>query len=548
MSSPDRTQRLNVFIRAHRDQIIAAWEQAVRTLPVARNLDRLTLIDDIPSVLDRIADLADDLGGGSAPQLPEDVAEIHAIERLGEGFDLGQVVIEFNILRDCITRLWQEGLDDPPHLFELRVLHQAIDKAVTASIDRYTRARDRTLQALDRLANAALESRSLDDFLQRLLGVLVETTAAVDVATILLRDGDVLQVRASFGLEEEVQQKVTQRIGEGFAGTIAATALPLEVRDATTDPIIQRPALREAGIRALYGVPLVDGGVIGVAHMGSRTAHEFSKQDQQLFRAMAQRATAAIYQHVLREQAERTAAELQQAVRTREEVLAIVSHDLRNPLSAIDHAATSLLHEHGAVPRSRKQLEVIRRSTTRMAHLINDLLDLATIEAKGLSLNLAPHDVGTLLRGIVEAHEPLASERGIQIRLECELEELRLWCDRDRVEQVLANLLENAKKYCRPGDVILVRAARVAGAAQLSVADTGPGIAPEELPHLFQPYWAAKRPSVKQGTGLGLYICRGIVEAHGGKLWAESKPGEGASFTFTLPLVSAGTAPSGPSR
>src|SRR6185436_20352558 len=99
------------------------------------------------------------------------------------------------------------------------------------------RARDRTLQALDRIANAALESRTLDAFLHRLLSVLVETTAAVDTATILLREGDVLHIRASIGLEEEVEQRVTQRIGDGFAGMIADTRRPLELRDAANDPI-----------------------------------------------------------------------------------------------------------------------------------------------------------------------------------------------------------------------------------------------------------------------------------------------------------------------
>ncbi len=314
--SPERTHgpgnapRLGELLRTQRTAILAAWEAEVRALPVARSLDRPTLLDHIPAILDRIADIADELGTGGSPVLPEDVAEVHAADRLGEGFDLGQVVVEFSILRDCIMCAWQERSEDPRHLLGLRVIHQAIDKAVTASIERYTKARDRTLAALDRIANAALESRTLDAFLHRLLSVLVETTAAVDTAKILLREGDLLRVRASIGLEEEVRQGVTERIGEGFAGTIAATRRPLELPDARTDPLVTREAIRRAGIRALYGVPLADGDVIAVAHMGSFTAARFSKQDKQLFLAMANRATAAIFQHLLREQAEAAAAEL----------------------------------------------------------------------------------------------------------------------------------------------------------------------------------------------------------------------------------------------
>ena len=822
--------RLGDFIHEHRDEIVAAWETAVRTLPTARDLDRPALIDHIPDLLDHIADMANEVEEGGTAALPRDLAQVHALERLGEGFDLTEVVFEFSVLRDCITRLWEERFASHNELLEFRVLNRAIDRSVSASIDRYTRARDRTLQAVDRIANAALESRSLDDFLGRLLGVLVETTAAVDTATILLRDGDVLHVRASFGLEEEVAQKVTQRVGEGFAGTIAATQKPLELRHAATDPLVVREALRKAGIRALYGVPLADGGdVIAVAHMGSLTAHEFSMQDKRLFAAMANRATAAIFQHILRDAAEQASAQLrdreaqfrtladnipqlawmadrtgavywynkrwydftglgadesmdvrtrvhhpdhaervseswqralasgeawaetfplrgrdgryrwflsravpvvdasgtiarwfgtntdvtdqrlvdeatkvlhsslnyhetleqisrlavpdlcdwcvvdlvedgtiervavahadpakkelarawaekyppdwsestgvgkviatgeplfarevsddalaaaardadhlkalrelglssiiiapmfargrtlgaitlvmaesgrryhasdltvaqelgrragiavdnaslyresQQALRSREEVLAIVSHDLRTPLGTIDISATNLLHEHGAIPRSRKLLELIRRSTDRMEHLINDLLDVATIEAKGLSLNRTTQDPVELLRVVVETHEALASERSIKLILDCEdMRGVRLWCDRDRIEQVFANLLGNAKKYCRPGDVIFVRGAVVGREAHFSVSDTGPGLAPAELPHLFQPYWAAKRHEAKKGTGLGLYICKGIVEAHGGKIGVESTYGEGATFYFTLPLA-----------
>jgi len=216
------------------------------------------------------------------------------------------------VLRDCITRIWSEH-EEPRHVLEFRVLNQAIDRAVNASIERYTRARDRTLEALDRISNAALESPTLDDFLNRLLTVLVETTPAVETCTILLREGDRLRVRASIGLDHEVRDRVTQAIGEGFAGTIAATRQPLGLSNAADDPIIRRPAIRAAGIRALYGVPLANGDeVIAVAHMGSRTANTFSKQDKRLFAAMANRATTAIFQHLLREEADRATAALRE--------------------------------------------------------------------------------------------------------------------------------------------------------------------------------------------------------------------------------------------
>ncbi|HEY5924124.1 MAG TPA: ATP-binding protein [Kofleriaceae bacterium] len=529
--------KLSDFVHAHREEIVSAWMKTVRDLPKARDLDRLALIDHIPELLDHIARMADELAEGRSPHLPNDVAEVHAIERLGEGFDLPQVVLEFTVLRDCLTRLWEQHLLGPERLLETRLLDKAIDRAVAASIDRYTKARDRTLQSLDRIANAALESKSLDEFLGKLLRVLVETTASVDTASILVREGDVLYVRASVGLEEEVQQGVTQKIGEGFAGTIALTRQPLAVRDASTDPIVIRPAIREAKIRGLYGVPLHDDGdVIAVAHMGSRTAYEFSEQDKRLFAAMAYRATAAIFQHLLREIAERNAEQLTKAVEAREEVLAIVSHDLRNPLGAIDMGASNLLREAGISPTARKQIDVIRRSAVRMERLIDDLLDMSAIRAGHLPLEVRSEDSARLVADVVDTHAMMAEEKGIKITGECDACRL-VSCDRQRIEQVFGNLIGNAIKYCSPGDVILVRGEMLAGNARFSVADTGPGISQNEMERLFSPYAAAKRHSVKLGTGLGLYIAKGIVEAHGGKLWADSTPGQGATFYFTLPAA-----------
>jgi PAS domain S-box-containing protein len=227
--------------------------------------------------------------------------------------------------------------------------------------------------------------------------------------------------------------------------------------------------------------------------------------------------------------------EAQRAVRMREEVLAVVSHDLRNPLGAVQMAAALLLLRLGNDPRSRKQVETIHRSATRMEHLLADLLDMASIQAGRLALERQPEDPQQILAETMEAHEPAAREKGIDIDRQCDLGDSLLHCDRERVLQVLGNLIGNAIKICRPGDSITVSCAAAGGRAVFAVSDTGPGIPEDELPHLFEPYWSAKRHA-KKGTGLGLYISRGIVEAHGGRLWVESTHGNGACFYFSLPL------------
>jgi PAS domain S-box-containing protein len=230
--------------------------------------------------------------------------------------------------------------------------------------------------------------------------------------------------------------------------------------------------------------------------------------------------------------------EAQHAIRMREEVLAVVSHDLRNPLGAIQMAAALLLLRLGGDARARRQVETIHRSATRMEHLLGDLLDMASIQAGRLSLERRPENADQILAEVMEAHEPGARERGLQLVRQCDIGDARLDCDRDRVLQVIGNLVGNAIKLCQAGDSIAMTCVAAGREVLFAVADTGPGIPEAELPHLFEPYWSAERHA-KKGTGLGLYISKGIVEAHGGRLWAESRQGEGATFYFTLPTAPA---------
>lgn len=234
-----------------------------------------------------------------------------------------------------------------------------------------------------------------------------------------------------------------------------------------------------------------------------------------------------------RKQAE---AALQSAMRAREEILAVVSHDLRNPLDAIQMAAALLGGKTSPDARTRKQVETIQRAAGRMHHLLGDLLDMASIQAGRLAVDLKPESPESLVEEAMEMHAPAAREKGLSITGDASFGGSQLLCDRDRVLQVFSNLLGNAIKFCRTGDAITIRGEIRAGKARFAVSDTGPGIPEGEPPHVFEPYWSAKR-HVKKGTGLGLYISKGIVDAHGGRLRAESKAGEGATFSFTLPLA-----------
>jgi signal transduction histidine kinase len=214
-----------------------------------------------------------------------------------------------------------------------------------------------------------------------------------------------------------------------------------------------------------------------------------------------------------------------------------VAHDLRNPLTAISMYASLLLEMPRDADTQRGQLRTVLELTDQMNRLIQDLLDASRIEAGQLRVNPAPLRLPPLLADAAEMVRMAAAERGVSLRVQAAEGLPPVLADRDRVLQVLSNLLGNAVKFTpRGGDVLVLASARD-GVVEVAVADTGAGIAPEQLPHVFDRFWQGD--ARRKGAGLGLAIARGIVEAHGGSIRAESDPGRGSTFTFTLPAARA---------
>ena len=226
--------------------------------------------------------------------------------------------------------------------------------------------------------------------------------------------------------------------------------------------------------------------------------------------------------------------EAQQAVRSREQVLAFVSHDMKNPLNAITVSLALLNIAELPEKKKTEQIAVIRRSVERMNNLIQDLLDAAKTESGSLTVEPTHHEVGQLVGEALGLHQTLAQQKTLQLE-----GQLATWlpavkADRERILRVFGNLLGNAMKFTPAGGHITVSARALGTDVEFSVADTGPGISAEDLPRLFEPYWQSRERS-REGTGLGLAITKGIVAAHGGRIWVESQLGKGATFYFTLP-------------
>jgi signal transduction histidine kinase len=253
-----------------------------------------------------------------------------------------------------------------------------------------------------------------------------------------------------------------------------------------------------------------------------------------------------INMEILRQKAEvffelhRQREELKQAVQAREDVLAIVSHDMRTPLSVV-HTTTSMLlnPKYKLTPEQvREQHERIRRNVDLMNRMIGDLMDMVHLRSGKLSINPKPIIVNDVLREAVAAHEGPAREKGLQLNYDAGTDVMNGAADRARLMQLFQNLLGNAVKFTKAGDTINVTSRTRGRDGHIEIADSGPGIAAEDLPHIFDPYYSASGKHQKTGTGLGLYIAKGIVDAHGGTIRCTSTPGVGTTFNVTLPLAS----------
>ena len=229
-------------------------------------------------------------------------------------------------------------------------------------------------------------------------------------------------------------------------------------------------------------------------------------------------------------------ARAERAKKLRDEVLAIVAHDLRNPLHTILASSSAMLELPLSETERTRQLEVIRRSARTMNVLISDLLDVASIELGNLAIRREKVAVGEMLEYTAETFDQRAQSSGIALERDVAAALPSVEGDRSRLAQVVSNLLANALKFTPEGGRIRLRAIPVAGAVEIAIENSGTGIAPEHLPHVFDRFWRADR-GARAGAGLGLAIAKGIVETHGGRIWVESTPGETTTFHFSVPAA-----------
>ncbi|MEO7963862.1 MAG: ATP-binding protein [Gemmatimonadaceae bacterium] len=290
---------------------------------------------------------------------------------------------------------------------------------------------------------------------------------------------------------------------------------------------------RDLGARSLLIMSLSTGdrsvAALTLVGLGAET---FSADERKLASTFAQQAALALENARLYRAA-------RNATLARDEVLGVVSHDLRNPISAIAMCARALRGEPDAETRD-ETLSAIDGAIDWMQRLIQDLLDVSAIESGRLSVQRAPSTLAPIIATAMDLVRGDAAERSIELAVQLADDLPPVQADAARIVQVLTNLLDNAVKFSKHDGRITVRAHRDGNAVVVAVMDTGVGIPNAEQQHVFERYWHARRGSLRRGSGLGLAIAKGIVEAHGGKIWVESTSPGGSIFRFTLPVAGSG--------
>jgi GAF domain-containing protein len=441
---------------------------------------------------------------------------------------------------------------------EIELLKTLADQAVIAieNVRLFTELQQRTgelgrsveqLRALSEVGQAVSSTLDLDAVLQAIVTRAAQLAGTRGCSIWEYDEHDeVFNLRATTILDPEVGEVLRSaglRKGEGSIGQAALTRAPVQIPDVSAAGAYAGP-LRDALVRAgggsVLALPLLhEERLLGGLTVSRRATGEFPPDAVALLTAFAAQSSIALQNARLFRELEAKSRELEVASRHKSQFLANMSHELRTPLNAILGYAEMMADGiYGDLPGPvREVLGRVDASGRHLLGLINDVLDLSKIEAGQLSLALAEYAMQEVAQTVIVSVEALATEKGLALAVDVAPDLPTGRGDQRRLTQVLLNLVGNAIKFTEQG-IVGVRVAAADGAFEILVADTGPGIARADQERIFEEFQQADTATTrpKGGTGLGLAIARRIVAMHGGRLWVESVPGEGATFHFTVPV------------
>jgi len=432
-------------------------------------------------------------------------------------------------------------------LFVFLIVAGVTSELVSRLQEREREARRRAMESetLSRLSTELIADVTLDTVLATVVEQVTRVFGLESAAVLLPDQADVLRVRLAYPAIA-AGTYVRDREHAAVAAHVFATGIPAGVGSPHR---VYRPhgpervggAMPPRGRRILYVPVRAARGAVGVMGVAAIRTADYSADERRLLTTFANQAALAIDRARLVEEATRAAA-LEEADRLKSALLAAVSHDLRTPLASIKASATSLLQEEIAwdAATRREFLTAIDEETDRLARLVANLLDLTRIQGGALKPEKEWTEIGELVASVTDRLAPLLPTHPLRGRVAPDLPPVA--CDFVEIAQVLTNLIENAAKYSEPGTEVSVVADRVGENIRVRVTDHGFGIPPADLPHVFDTFYRVKREGRARrigGTGIGLAICKGFVEAHGGTIAVASVVGHGSTFTFTLPLTPA---------
>jgi two-component system sensor histidine kinase KdpD len=436
-------------------------------------------------------------------------------------------------------------------LFVFLIVAGVTSELVGRLQEREREARRRAIESetLSRLSTELIADVTLDTVLETVVEQVTRVFGLESAAVLLPDAAGALQVRLAYP-SVAAEHFLWDREHIAVASHVFTTGIPAGVGNPRRvyrphGPGSREHALPPRGRRVLYVPVRAAGRPIGVMRVSALRVDEYSADERRLLTTFANQAALAIDRARLIEEATRAAA-LGEADRLKSALLATVSHDLRTPLASIKASATSLLQDdvQWDAATQREFLTAIDEETDRLTRLVSNLLDLTRIQGGALKPEKEWNEIGEVIDNVVDRLASLMQAHPLRIDIAPDVPPLAF--DFVEIAQVLTNLIENAAKYSEPGAEIAVCAECAGGDVRVSVTDHGFGIPAEDLPYVFDTFYRVRREGRARrigGTGIGLAICKGFVEAHGGTIAVASAVGEGSTFAFVLPVTPLPLAP-----
>ncbi|MGD0779895.1 MAG: ATP-binding protein [Dehalococcoidales bacterium] len=447
----------------------------------------------------------------------------NAVESLNRGaFSYLEKPLDPENLLTVINR----GMEKQRLVFENR---QLMDE-----LERHNRITNTLLSISQTVAQTLDLQKIIDSALEK-----VTECTGLEASFIYLRDKDTLKLKGHHGLSIQTAADMPQKLSttSGIFSNLMEQSGPIIIKDLKKAKEADLKFLNDFGYRSFAGVPLtILGENIGLLGIATDFNQSFNPNNLELLTGIGREIAIAVRNAQLYEDAS-SARALRELDAMRTEFLANVSHELRTPLAVIKGSANSLLQPDVIFDEQtrREFLVSIDKDADTLTRLVDDLLMVSRLEANALEVRKKQHRLNEVISAIKDRLDNLTIKHHLHINIQDDMPPVNI--DEGRIGEVLTNLVENAVKFSEDNTHIYIRATYKNKDVIISVADEGIGISPELHQKIFERFFQGdgRKAGRRKGTGLGLAICQGIIEAHGGKIWVESKPGQGAKFSFSLP-------------